>query len=43
MASAHATDVFSKWALMDKDEGMEKGHYPSVKAMLDIALRYVKT
>ena len=43
MASAHATDVFSKWALMGKDEGMEKGHYPSVKAMLDIALRYVKT
>ena len=29
-------DIFDAWALKDKDKGMEKGHAPSVNAMLDI-------
>ena len=33
-----AVDVFSQWALIGKDEGMEKGHSSSVKAMLELAL-----
>lgn len=36
-----ATDVFSQWALIGKDEGMERGHSPSVKAMLELALSQV--
>ncbi len=38
-----ATDVFSQWALIGKDEGMERGHAPSVKAMLELALPQVKS
>ena len=33
-----ATDVFSQWALAGKDEGMERGHAPSVAQMLDLVL-----
>ena len=33
-----ATDVFSQWAIAGKDEGMERGHAPSVSAMLDLAI-----
>ena len=29
-------DIFDNWALKNKDKGMEKGHAPSVNAMLDI-------
>lgn len=38
MERKSATDVFSQWALIGKDAGMEKGHAPSVKAMLELAL-----
>lgn len=38
MGQKSATDVFSQWALIGKDKGMEKGHAPSVKAMLELAL-----
>ena len=38
-----ATDVFSEWALIGKDEGMERGHAASVKAMLELALPKVKS
>ena len=37
-----ATDVFSQWALLGKDEGMERGHAASVKAMLEMALPLLK-
>ena len=37
-----AVDVFSQWALIGKDEGMERGHSSSVKAMLELALPKVK-
>ena len=33
-----ATEVFSQWALIGKDEGMERGHAASVNAMLELAL-----
>ena len=42
METSHATEVFSKWALMGKDEGMEKGHYQSVKAMLDLVIPQIQ-
>ena len=29
-------NIFDTWACKDKDKGMEKGHAPSVNAMLDI-------
>ena len=38
MQPKSATDVFSEWALIGKDEGMERGHAPSVKQMLELAL-----
>ena len=38
MAKKAATEVFSQWALIGKDEGMERGHAASVKAMLELAL-----
>jgi len=38
MEKKAAVDVFSQWALIGKDEGMEKGHAASVKAMLEMAL-----
>ena len=37
-----ATDVFSDWAKIGKDEGMEKGHYPSVSAMIELAMPHLK-
>ena len=36
-----ATDVFNDWAHRGKDEGMERGHGPSVREMLDAALNRV--
>jgi trans-aconitate methyltransferase len=33
-----ATDVFSEWALRNRDEGMESGHANSVNEMLNIAI-----
>ncbi|MGB1792333.1 MAG: hypothetical protein ACPHMS_00475 [Candidatus Poseidoniaceae archaeon] len=33
-----ATDVFNDWAHRGKDEGMERGHGPAVREMLDLAL-----
>ena len=33
-----AVDVFSQWALVGKDEGMERGHAASVQAMLELAV-----
>jgi len=35
--------LFSEWAIRNKDEGMERGHAASVKAMLDLALPRVRT
>ena len=43
MAKKAATEVFSQWALIGKDEGMERGHAASVKAMLELALTKVKS
>ena len=43
MEKKSAVDVFSQWALIGKDEGMERGHAASVKAMLEFALPKVKT
>tara|TARA_B100001113_G_scaffold344501_1_gene333008 strand:- start:349 stop:966 length:618 start_codon:yes stop_codon:yes gene_type:complete len=42
MEHKSATEVFSQWALIGKDEGMERGHAPSVKAMLELALPKVQ-
>ena len=42
MEKKAATDVFSQWALIGKDEGMERGHAASVKAMLELALPKIK-
>ena len=36
MSIRDATEVFSEWALKDRDEGMESGHANSVNEMLDI-------
>ena len=38
MEKKAAVDVFSQWALIGKDEGMERGHAPSVQAMLELAI-----
>ena len=38
MEKKAAVDVFSQWALIGKDEGMERGHAASVQAMLELAL-----
>jgi len=38
MTIRKATDVFSDWALRNRDEGMESGHAKSVNEMLDIAI-----
>ena len=43
MATREATDVFSEWALRDRDEGMESGHAESVSEMLNLAISKVKT
>ena len=33
-----ATDIFSEWATIGKDEGMEKGHSQAVTEMLDMTI-----
>lgn len=38
MEKKAAVDVFSQWALIGKDEGMERGHAASVQAMLKLAI-----
>jgi len=38
MSIRDATEVFSEWALRDRDEGMEIGHDKSVNEMLKIAI-----
>jgi trans-aconitate methyltransferase len=43
MSTRPATELFSEWAIRNKDEGMERGHAASVKAMLDLALPRVRT
>ena len=43
MAIRSATDVFSEWATKNKEEGMERGHAASVKAMLELALPNLPT
>ena len=43
MAIRSATDVFSEWATKNKDEGMERGHAASVKAMLELAFPNLPT
>ena len=43
MAIRDATEVFSEWALRDRDKGMEMGHAKSVKEMLNIATPLIKT
>ena len=42
MEKKSAVDVFSQWALIDKDEGMERGHAASVQAMLELAVPKLK-
>ena len=41
MAKRPATDVFHDWALVGKDEGMEKGHAFAVNEMLDFIFKPV--
>ncbi len=38
MSIREATEVFSEWALRDRDEGMETGHAKSVNEMLNITI-----
>jgi len=38
MTARDATDLFSEWALDNKDKGMESGHAKSVNEMLNIAI-----
>ncbi|MBK64482.1 MAG: nodulation protein S NodS [Euryarchaeota archaeon] len=42
MTIREATDVFSDWALRNRDEGMEYGHAKSVNEMLEIAIPMLK-
>lgn len=42
MEKKSAVDVFSQWALIGKDEGMERGHAASVQAMLELAIPKLK-
>ena len=39
----HPTKVFDEWALVGKDEGMEKSHAASVSEILDYALDKLNT
>ncbi len=41
MTTRAATDLFSEWAMKNKDEGMERGHAASVTEMLDMSLAQV--
>lgn len=43
MEKKAAVDVFSQWALVGKDEGMERGHAASVQAMLELAIPKLNT
>ena len=43
MTIRKATDVFSDWALRNRDEGMDCGHATSVNEMVDIALPLLRT
>ena len=43
MTTRDATDVFSEWALRNRDEGMESGHANSVNEMLNIAISMLST
>ena len=38
-----AVDVFSEWADIGKDEGMEKGHAPAVQEILTAAFDVIST
>ena len=38
MTTRDATEVFSEWALRNRDEGMESGHANSVNEMINIAI-----
>ncbi len=38
-----AVDVFHEWAIIGKDEGMEKGHAPAVSEMLKLAIPKIET
>jgi len=42
MGTRSATDLFSEWAMKNKDEGMERGHAASVTEMLDMSLAQMK-
>ena len=41
MTTRAATDLFSEWAMKNKDEGMERRHAASVTEMLDMSLAQV--
>ena len=43
MGKRPATDVFHDWALVGKDEGMEKGHAASVGEMLEFIWQQVES
>ena len=43
MGRRKATDVFSEWALKQRDEGMEKGHSNSVNEMLSLVKPHLKS
>ena len=34
--------TFDEWAILNKDEGMEKGHHASVAHMLDIIKKNIQ-
>ena len=42
MKTRDATELFSEWALRNRDEGMESGHANSVNEMLDIAISMLR-
>ena len=42
MSKRPATDVFHDWALVGKDEGMERGHAASVSEMLSFISKQVE-
>ena len=43
MTTRDPTDIFSEWALRNRDEGMENGHANSVDEMLNIVLPMLST
>ena len=38
MSGTSAVDLFSEWARLNRDEGMERGHSPSVDAIISAVL-----